>query len=103
MKIALPVGEVPETTTAAVISVETSRCRILPDGRMTRRDAAAYLGFSEKTLAMWALQGKGPKSIKIAGRRFYYQSDLDAFAGRPAATNRDVIPATATSASRASR
>ncbi|HXV23641.1 MAG TPA: hypothetical protein VED46_05210 [Alphaproteobacteria bacterium] len=32
--------------------LETVRCRILPDGRMTREDAARYLGLKEKTLAM---------------------------------------------------
>ena len=61
------------------IEVEHVRVRVLPDGRMTRRDAARYLGIAEKTLAMWALEGKGPKSILVGGRRFYFQSTLDAF------------------------
>lgn len=60
-------------------AIETVRVRILPDGRMTRRDAAAYVGAAEKTLAMWALKGKGPRSVKVGGRRFYYKGDLDAF------------------------
>jgi hypothetical protein len=47
--------------------------------RMTRRDAARYLGNAEKTLAMWELQGKGPPSVKVGGRRFYFNDDLDAF------------------------
>jgi hypothetical protein len=76
----MPAGS---TQAEAIVEGETSvdrlRCRMLPDGRMTRRDAAIYLGFAEKTLAMWSLQAKGPKSIKIAGRRFYYKTDLDAF------------------------
>ncbi len=37
-------------------TVDQVRVRVLPDGRMTRRDAAAYLGFAEKTLAMWDLE-----------------------------------------------
>ena len=37
---------------------------ILPDGRMTRRDAARYLGLSEKTLAMYASRKTGPKFVK---------------------------------------
>jgi len=41
-------------------SVEQVRVRMLPDGRMTREDAAQYLGRQAKTLAMWALRGKGP-------------------------------------------
>jgi hypothetical protein len=39
--------------------VDRVRVRVLLDGRMTRRDAAHYLGFSEKTLAMWALSKTG--------------------------------------------
>jgi hypothetical protein len=61
------------------ISLEQVRCRVLPDGRMTRDDAARYLGHKPKTLAMWQLQGKGPKSIKVAGRIFYFKDELDAF------------------------
>jgi hypothetical protein len=55
------------------------RVRVLPDGRMTRQDAAKYLGRQPKTLAMWALRGKGPRSIRVGGRRFYYKADLDSF------------------------
>lgn len=71
--------------TETAVEMDRVRCRVLPDGRMTRRDAAAYLGFAEKTLAMWELQKKGPRSVKIGGRRFYYQADLDAFKSGPAA------------------
>jgi hypothetical protein len=46
---------------------------------MTRKDAAAYLGREAKTLAMWAVQGKGPKAHRVGGRCFYYKEDLDAF------------------------
>jgi hypothetical protein len=46
---------------------------------MTRQDAAKYLGRQPKTLAMWALVGKGPRSIRVGGRRFYYKADLDSF------------------------
>lgn len=59
--------------------VEQVRVRVLPDGRMTREHAARYLGCKPKTLAMWALSGKGPASIKVGGRVFYYRDDLDAF------------------------
>jgi hypothetical protein len=59
--------------------VEQVRVRILPDGRMSREDAARYLGHRPKTLAMWALSGSGPRSVKVGGRRFYFRSDLDAF------------------------
>jgi Helix-turn-helix domain len=62
-------------------NVERVRVRILPDGRMTRAHAALYLGLKEKTLAMWAMNGKGPRSIRVGGRAFYKHEDLDAFIG----------------------
>jgi hypothetical protein len=46
---------------------------------MTRDDAARYLGCAPKTLAMWQLQRKGPTSVLVGGRRFYFKADLDAF------------------------
>ena len=61
------------------VEIETPRVRVLPDGRMTREDAARYLGLKPKTLAMWELNGKGPKSVKVGGRRFYFKDVLDAF------------------------
>ena len=59
--------------------IEQVRVRVLPDGRMSRSDAAAYLGRAVKTLAMWDLKGKGPKSVRVGGRIFYFKDDLDAF------------------------
>jgi hypothetical protein len=59
------------------IQVEQPRVRVLPDGRMTRRDAATYLGIAEKTLAMWAVVGKGPCSVLVGSRRFYFKEVLD--------------------------
>ena len=47
-----------------------------PDGRMTTKSAAAYLGLSVKTLAMKRCLGTGPKFIR-QGRIFYYKDDLD--------------------------
>lgn len=60
-------------------AVELVTVRVLPDGRMTRADAARYLGLKPKTLAMWAMENKGPKSVRVGGRCFYYQHQLDAF------------------------
>lgn len=51
---------------------------IFPDGRLDTKNAATYLGLSEKTLAMMRCQGTGPRFIK-RGRVFYYQEDLDAW------------------------
>ena len=58
--------------------IEQVRVRLLPNGRMTRADAAKYLGRSPKTLAMWAVMGRGPPIHKVGGRCFYEKDDLDA-------------------------
>ena len=62
--------------------IDQVRVRVLPDGRMTRKEAAKYLGRAEKTLAMWTLEGKGPPSVLVGGRRFYFKDALDAFCKR---------------------
>ncbi len=59
--------------------IERVRVRVLPDGRMARKDAAKYLGRAEKTLAMWEMESKGPPSVLVGGRRFYFKDALDAF------------------------
>jgi hypothetical protein len=51
----------------------------LPDGRLSRKAAAHYLGHQPKTLASWYAMGKGPRSVKVGGRRFYFKEDLDVF------------------------
>jgi hypothetical protein len=67
--------------TAEAVAMESVRCRVLPDGRMDRENAAAYLGVKPKTLSMWALLGKGPRFVKVGGRVFYYRPELDLFIG----------------------
>ena len=59
--------------------IEQVRVRVLPDGRMARKEAAKYLGRAEKTLAMWEMERKGPPSVLVGGRRFYFKDALDAF------------------------
>ena len=68
-------------TQAVMVEAEVApiRIRVLPDGRMDRENAAKYLGRKPKTLAMWQLEGRGPESILVGGRRFYYRETLDAF------------------------
>lgn len=58
--------------------VKQEESHILPDGRMDTRSASAYLGLSQKTLAMMRCRGTGPPFIKL-GRIFYYQEDVDAW------------------------
>jgi hypothetical protein len=61
-------------------SLDLVRIRVLPDGRVDRRNAALYLNRSPKTLAQWALQRRGPPPHKdnVSGRVFYCLDDLDA-------------------------
>ena len=59
-------------------AIERVKVRVLPDGRMTRRDAAEYLGIAVKTVAMWDLKNPAKLgSVKVGGRRFYYINRLD--------------------------
>jgi hypothetical protein len=46
---------------------------------MDRANAAKYLGRRPQTLAVWAVNGKGPKPHKVGGRPFYYLHELDAY------------------------
>ncbi len=66
-------------------TIDSVRVRVLPDGRMDRQNAALYIGMKPKTLAMWELEGKGPPSIKVGGKRFYFKADLDRFINGQAA------------------
>ena len=56
--------------------VQISPVAVLPGGRINSKNAARYLGLSEKTLAMMRSNGTGPTYVK-RGRIFYYQADLD--------------------------
>jgi hypothetical protein len=60
-------------------SINVVQVRVLPDQRLDRANAARYLGRRPKTLAMWALQGKGPPPHNVGGRVFYYLDELDAY------------------------
>lgn len=58
---------------------EMVRVRILPDGRLSREDAATFLGKKPKTLAEWQRLGLGPMPRKVGGRVFYNLRDLETF------------------------
>jgi len=45
--------------------------------RLSRRDAAAYLGLSKVTLARWAMLGKGPQYVVIGNKAMYMVAHLD--------------------------
>lgn len=58
------------------MSISSPSITVLADGRMSRKDAALYLGLTTKTLAMYATKGMGPNFIK-GGRIWYRKDDLD--------------------------
>ena len=60
-------------------SMDRPRVTVLPGNRLSRRDAAVYLGRKPQTLAFWAMEGRGPAAVNIGGRAFYNLADLDAF------------------------
>ena len=63
-----------------MINVDVSKVAATPDGRVSRADAAKFLGFKPKTLAEWYRKGKGPDSKLVGGRRFYVLDDLVRYA-----------------------
>jgi hypothetical protein len=62
------------------------KVHLTPDNRLTRKDASTYLGISVKALSERHRKGLPPRSIKVASRRFYYLSELEAFVAQ--GTNR---------------
>ena len=68
-------------------AIERVKIRLLPDGRMTRKGAARYLGVAVKTIAMWDLEDPNKLgSVKVGGRRFYFLGILDRFISGKAAS-----------------
>lgn len=47
--------------------------------RLTTREAADQLRVSQDTMRRWRREGGGPEYLKIGGRYYYEQADLDAY------------------------
>lgn len=64
-----------------MMRLKITQCPVLvtPDGRLTRHDAANYLGVAAQTFANWNTQGRGPKPLRMGRKVFYRLDDLDAF------------------------
>lgn len=45
--------------------------------RLSTKEAAEYLGYSESTLETWRTENKGPRFYKPLGKIFYFKDDLD--------------------------
>ncbi|MEA9885345.1 helix-turn-helix domain-containing protein [Xanthomonas campestris pv. raphani] len=57
----------------------TTENSALPTSRLKCPAAAAYLGLSSSALDKMRHEGRGPRYLKIGGRVFYRQADLDAY------------------------
>ncbi|MDX6081142.1 helix-turn-helix domain-containing protein [Xanthomonas campestris pv. incanae] len=57
----------------------TTENSALPTSRLKCPAAAAFLGLTASTLEKMRHEGRGPRYVKIGGRVFYRQSDLDAY------------------------
>lgn len=51
--------------------IEQVQVRVLPDRRVSRKDAAKIFDRTPKTLAEWKLKGWGPRPIVVGGRVFH--------------------------------
>ncbi|MBD3761466.1 MAG: DNA-binding protein [Rhizorhabdus sp.] len=60
--------------------MDFSRIQVLPDGRLSRSNAAKLLGRQAKTLAEWSSKGIGPRPIRSGGRVFYDYNECLSFA-----------------------
>ncbi len=49
-------------------NLEITKVTVTPDGRVSRSDAAKFLGFKPKTLAEWHRKGIGPHPLGNFGR-----------------------------------
>uniref|UniRef100_A0A6M3XVM6 Putative DNA binding, helix-turn-helix domain containing protein n=1 Tax=viral metagenome TaxID=1070528 RepID=A0A6M3XVM6_9ZZZZ len=63
--------------------------QMTPDGRVSRNEAARFLGYKPKTLAEWQRLGIGPASIRVGGRRFYHLDELREYADGTKQIRRD--------------
>lgn len=61
------------------VGFERAAVRMTPDGRLTRSEAAKFIGVAARTLANWRSKGVGPRQIKVGGRVFYRLDDLQVF------------------------
>jgi predicted DNA-binding transcriptional regulator AlpA len=58
----------------------SEKVKTMPGGRMVVAEAAKYLGLAASTLDKLRCQGKGPRFMRINGKRiFYRQTDLDEY------------------------
>lgn len=60
-------------------AITQANITVMPNGLVSRKDAALFLGRKPKTLAEWKHLGIGPQAVIIRHRAFYRLTDLQAF------------------------
>lgn len=65
---------------ASTHSVEVVKVRVLPDGRVSRAEAAKLFDRTPKTLSEWSQKGWGPRCIHVGGRVFHDYAECLAMA-----------------------
>lgn len=61
---------------------------------ITRRELAQELGISVSTLNQWAMQGRGPRSIRVGRQCVYRRDDVEAFKSELVATAHELSAST---------
>lgn len=61
---------------------------------ITRPELAQELGISVSTLNQWAMQGRGPRSIRVGRQCVYRRDDVEAFKAELAATASELSAST---------
>lgn len=58
---------------------EQSGLKLLDEVRFTPTEAAQHIGVTIGTLANWRSEGRGPISVRIGRRVWYFAVDLEAY------------------------
>ena len=52
------------------INIDQVKIRVLPDGRVSLKDAAKFIGVSYSGITAMVADDRGPRTKKVGGRRF---------------------------------
>ena len=58
------------------------------NSRMSRTEAAEYLGVKYNTLSVWASEGRGPAPTKVGRKVYYLRTELDHYLAENTAPRR---------------
>jgi excisionase family DNA binding protein len=61
--------------------IQAEKPLLIRDGLLSTKEAAKYIGISEKTLPVWRVRGEGPEYVKIGRLVRYEKKALDRYIG----------------------